>query len=1343
MSLDGLNYLLEKNEVVSTASALDLRDRPEGIETGYLRHVRTFIPMSRYADGGTFSVADFEARLIKRTREGKAPRGYIAAGYGYGKTSTALYLWQQAEAANLLTVPPFQLEKLSYLIEALYGWTRYRLSKKRPALVQELDALYQQVVNRSLESIAQTYGMTLENAEAALAKGTLNLEMQPNEYVNFFAQVTEIALRAGYSGIILIADEIQQFIRPRNEGRVDTISPLFNILQLLGTHEPDASLNFGFIMSITLEEIAMIRDVHKRGDLLARLKELSIDLTDLYDTTFARNLWEKLAQEFDFATEASSVVDEWTLDALGNISANKSISDGPRTVVNVLKRVVAAYLERLQNGEPRPYTPIDMIDDFLDERIYFKGNDKVPSVTRRMLAHPFVARDLIHYAPAIKLIAAFGVQGVPQAAQADYKQVDAIAELMDKTIGEIVRVGSNFAERSIALVGLDPETDPGWMKETIRNFRLGWNAHSRETIDRTFDAFTTVLIERVFPKAKVIEVRPRNMVANHAVILEMDAVATVEEETRRFPKRRIHIRLRWDDEPPKDAGIFGDVCLEYHLKLYENIPGSQRRQYAEAADVSTEPHTVIIPINLYYMPEDAVERPLYDQLKDVWSPYDLSPLILLNLYQLMVDLDESGDMLKSEASFIQSTYLPEFLDFATADMFNEKVGEKLQSAGPEISTLSLSYLLGQRYPHYVTLMGTSNWGNSLGKYLVALKQLDSGLQRRGDDDVIADKKEIADKFTLSNTGFDSFAATFGALLKVVRDFGGKQPGIVRFTLHPLESQIVEWLYAAEQRVQSGKHMVRRIGRSQVVRWALDYGYQVEEIEKALELLEVREIVNLTNDWIVEAISETLNLENLKAELRVHRDEVNALASAFPSEMVRGYQATVSRITEALDTQLRAKTPDPVQLAKIENTLKQNRQATAAFAKDKRGELAQRITKVSVNGLRDNELIHVQQPMNDEIDYVDQVNALRVWLLESINKVQKQVTDHQSEVQRARELLRPDVNVVQLGQISGMLRALESTQSTLQGYLNDARDKLKDFDRWHALVREGANILTSLHDLRIDGADPIRDQMKNLILDVRAEISSRKLDALTAHPPFIVALEKIRRALDGLRRNAKAAFELRRDGYVRLLRTMETSFDPALNTVAFNPSDPVNAYTFLYNLAHRQFVNALDELQTYITARQQTTQVLQRQAAQLPSRESKTLQKKADDIETLLSQVQSRATELYRVLEDANTDDALISRAETLAESYKAVRGDAGALHRELEQLRRSVTQLEPNANESRLRDCLLKLINQQPSVSVDVFALQGVYSDDDTFWSALRGLLEKDCIVLSAALPTAAFNRST
>src|SRR5690349_11804847 len=109
MSIEGLDYILRKEEVVPTVSASDLRDQPEMVEINYKRHVRTYLPVSRVAEtrDGSLTVSEFENKIIKSIKDKRAPRGYLTAEYGYGKTSTALYLWQRAEAANILAVPPF------------------------------------------------------------------------------------------------------------------------------------------------------------------------------------------------------------------------------------------------------------------------------------------------------------------------------------------------------------------------------------------------------------------------------------------------------------------------------------------------------------------------------------------------------------------------------------------------------------------------------------------------------------------------------------------------------------------------------------------------------------------------------------------------------------------------------------------------------------------------------------------------------------------------------------------------------------------------------------------------------------------------------------------------------------------------------------------------------------------------------------------------------------------------------------------------------------------------------------------------------------------------------------
>lgn len=85
--------------------------------------MRTYVPFGRKASGGGDgqSVTAFEKEVIADVKGNGAVRGYITAEYGHGKTSTALYLWERARAANLLAVPPFQLNKLTDLIHVNIG----------------------------------------------------------------------------------------------------------------------------------------------------------------------------------------------------------------------------------------------------------------------------------------------------------------------------------------------------------------------------------------------------------------------------------------------------------------------------------------------------------------------------------------------------------------------------------------------------------------------------------------------------------------------------------------------------------------------------------------------------------------------------------------------------------------------------------------------------------------------------------------------------------------------------------------------------------------------------------------------------------------------------------------------------------------------------------------------------------------------------------------------------------------------------------------------------------------------------------------------------------------------
>jgi len=421
MSIAGLEHVLKKDEVVPTVSASDLVTRAEWVDDSYKRHVRTYVPINRAAEGrdGAMSVQDFERKVIKAVNDALAPRGYLTADYGYGKTSTALYLWKRAEEANLVAVPPFQMLHLMDLLTSIYGWLRYRLTDRPTELTAKLEKLYSHVTMKTIEQEAQEKRVSVATLREWMQQGRFILDVQPKDYIEFFEQATDLAIEAGYSGVLVLPDEIQNYIEPRIKTQAEPITPLFNLVQLLATRAK--YLKFGLIMIIPLKEVGVLREM--RDDLLHRMRDLSLDLTTVYDDSFPENLWKLFAREFNFTDVADAVIAPETLQSLGEIAARQELSNGPRTVINVFRRMVQRYLADPQSVEP--YTPLNLIDDFISGAITFAANDQIPNTTRRALQNQVVRADPSRFERAIKLAAAFPTNGLPYKLQQRYKVVDA------------------------------------------------------------------------------------------------------------------------------------------------------------------------------------------------------------------------------------------------------------------------------------------------------------------------------------------------------------------------------------------------------------------------------------------------------------------------------------------------------------------------------------------------------------------------------------------------------------------------------------------------------------------------------------------------------------------------------------------------------------------------------------------------------------------------------------------------------------------------------------------------------------------------------------------------------
>ena len=185
--LEHLDVVLQKQPIIATWTAQDILDHPEVVRENYLQHVRSFVVIGKVkssTDEEQFTITDYEKRLLKLVKSKGAAKGYITADYGYGKTSTAAFIWQQCEQAEIVTVPPFQIQKLDHLLSATFGWVRFKLEHSYPLLVDEAQQIYNRYLNRDIDAESST-----ESERALLRRmydeGRYSVDLRGVDYVGF------------------------------------------------------------------------------------------------------------------------------------------------------------------------------------------------------------------------------------------------------------------------------------------------------------------------------------------------------------------------------------------------------------------------------------------------------------------------------------------------------------------------------------------------------------------------------------------------------------------------------------------------------------------------------------------------------------------------------------------------------------------------------------------------------------------------------------------------------------------------------------------------------------------------------------------------------------------------------------------------------------------------------------------------------------------------------------------------------------------------------------------------------------------------------------------------------
>ncbi|MEH1768407.1 hypothetical protein [Nostoc sp.] len=904
-----MKKLLEQLEsiqaIVDTVSPSQIESELESIAHNYELYATSYDPLEQ--------VKTLRDRLIDEIGKGKPVNGYLSADYGYGKTATLIYFWSECRQNKIVAVPPFKFKELSNLMVATYAWIKASLEKSSPSLVPKIEALYSQYGLKSQQEqaaeIARKYRVSEDKAlkiVQELKTDTTNTD----SVLNFWQESVSILREAGFKGLAIFADECQEFLRTEEGSsvRIQILSDLVKGMRALGS--TPVALILG--MPTTPTESAI---EEQAGDIIHRMQEqkVSLRLTDAYKSDFPSKLWDFLCEKFlpEDKFQRSQLVDLATLESLGQLCERKDLGNGPRTVIEVFKRIVTFAQEKGKPAqeEGNPYTPLDLIEDYLEGRVQLYGTqqhkisdaiNKVESVIS-FKKHP-KGREVI------KLLASF-----PSGVNASIAESFGLLKSLKKLAEDDDFYGSYIVqptERSFALVALLQTTPPTVIDKILGSFRRSWfgewNDAQKEKIATTI--FCQEILPLLFPVSR--SGQKANWNWRYKGEWQEDRfgfynflTGSPERYNLEFPNRSVVISVGGEDSdlmrftPPEETHL----DWRFYLSYDQNAANIRQRLTAIAG-------TGQVDFHLQLGRSESEYPAAFGLLRKIMVAEQCSACTLLNLSDHIQNwLSSRPEVSKADKDRLEH-HRQECHALALRLLFPSIASETWKILGLEAvngtETKLIESVFYQKcktlFPNYQSFY--TNLRPALLKYKVALEKISLSV-RRGRQFYQASKEDFEKLFEIAGSGLPSLLAILkqhGLISESKIASKKTENSQVQFAVHPLESFIQNKLKSKEavENVQ-GQEIFQELNCLEIWKEVKKLGYLQEEFEEALEWLQRRRYV----EWerprgIIRTSVAELDLNDLKGQLNELRTHVSSLLEIFDEKLL---EEVLSDLNEAETT----------------------------------------------------------------------------------------------------------------------------------------------------------------------------------------------------------------------------------------------------------------------------------------------------------------------------------------------------------------------------------------------------------------------------------------------------------
>ncbi|MCX7969537.1 MAG: hypothetical protein N3B10_13770 [Armatimonadetes bacterium] len=1205
-----MKRLLERLEslqpIVSTVRADDLYQQPEIVRNNYEFIASLFYPFESVK-------RELREPLLRRLKDSKPVVGYVSGDYGYGKTATMVWLWQQCEHEGMISVPPFLFYDWDAILKATAFWLTFRLKERRPDIAKRVTELLDRFRSKAIDELAEEYvrreRVPFERAKRIiddlLKRGMLSLS-DPSQVVEFLQEASSLAREGGFKGLIVFADEVQNFVDRENpHERVEQLRMFVHAFRTLS-----CPVGVFWGLASRVEE----RLHEQAGDMMQRVQEYRafLQLHGAYSRDFPKQLWKHLCDTY--APEAYEIVDEAALEGLGQICERKDLSNGPRTVIAAFRCVASLWQER-QNR----YTVWELADDYENRRIVFEGAEQqITTTLRTLLSEPMVQGNP-EYQKAIRFLCMFP-EGVHIKVAERYRVRKAIEELADAWgfLGTHIYQPQHDYFALTSLSRRKEKVDA--LSELLRRFKNRWwheyPEHSKMQTAKL--AFILFVLPEIFPKRGSGDqgkwsghLRSLNEAAEVAArkVTEIVLEGTFDGTMLSFPERKIAIGISDDEQAlTRWRTSESDVDLTFRFLLlsqFEDIAG-------EIITVSGDPNLDFrLNMERHYdeYPSDL------ELFREIMLPQNVTAKVLLNLAMFVFGEMNRRSFTESERGLLETNLLRPAIRHAISLLFPETmkgIGVRPKGVGQTLIEQVFTQKCREIFPDYKPLLTTRQSTNDLQRYKTLLLQSKlTRAEKQGQKAVAWTQEELTKNLGVSASQRDAVVSRLSDLeLLKVKDITTREGRRleVGFTLHPLEQKLQEWVeeFGTETTVTFGRRkqrVVKEINYSELYQRARRWGAYKDEIDAALDLAQARGILERVDGKVRQMVA-VEDPEFVRQESEKLRKLLEPLSQYFSVDTSR-FEKQIDEVVALTYSENDGDHEEARRLLwELHASLKE-------FAVQK----ADQIIREANDLERKLRSLQTHLPTKDVEQRVELSLRIAEWLEDQRRQLQRRLQKVADELKKSADettrIAQMAENFKQLEEMKGRLERLKSVAEQMQKTVKQANSVMQQVDslrayvdgfkQWMAIAKDANELRDKLPDRYAD----LREQFDDWQESVMEHFAENQQEALKDYERFRLDLDEIRRELAERQQGEKDAFTKLVENFEKQLKEIA---DHHLRT-SYDPSDPKGSYDRLFNEVMERFNDTFIKLSDFVerdrsritflkVIRQQDVSELEREVSEL-------------------------------------------------------------------------------------------------------------------------------------------------